>query len=469
MRYTEFNQKKEFSEGSGVISVVDPDIGIKLNKFGIYDEYLTVEGDKELNPLVELVSPNFNSQDNEDSVAQSLFGSIEDINYDKRLGYYSSLYVGHVKEGQFREDASSGGFGTWIFKELLENDLIDGVLHVKDVKGSDDTRLFKYEISTTIEEIKDGAKTKYYPVEMSEVLKFVRENEGRYAVVGIPSFIMAVRLLCKYDDKFKDRIKFTVGIVCGHQKSSKFTESMAQQLNISPENLTAVNYRKVPSGAAANRYSVEFKGNINGKEETISKPFAEFIEENWGEGFFKVRASDFTDDVFNETSDITLGDAWLPDYVSDSLGNNIIIVRNPTLQKLMDNSIDKGLIKVEEVDADTIFESQSSHYKHTHDELAYRLYKLKKENKWIPKKRVEPSGEIDIARKGIQDLREEISISSHLNYYESMEKNNYNIYQKRMKKLVKRYLLQYKINRVRQLGIKESTSKVIKHLLNRHV
>ena len=41
----------------------------------------------------------------------------------------------------------------------------------------------------TPEEVLAGAKSRYYPIEMSKVMDFIKNNEGRYAFVGIPCFI----------------------------------------------------------------------------------------------------------------------------------------------------------------------------------------------------------------------------------------------------------------------------------------
>ena len=60
---------------------------------------------------------------------------------------------------------------------------------------TDGERLFRYRISRTPDELADGAKSRYYPVEMSEVLETIRRVPGRYAVVGVPCFIKAVHLL----------------------------------------------------------------------------------------------------------------------------------------------------------------------------------------------------------------------------------------------------------------------------------
>src|SRR5699024_6308012 len=128
------------------------------------------------------------------------------------------------------------------------------VIHVKKNVNKENDLLFKYEISSSIEEVQQGAKTKYYPVELSEVIKKVKETPGRYAIIGIPSFIYAVRLLTIQDKILDDRIKYTIGLVCGHQKSTKFSEFMAWQVGIEPGNLIDIDFRHKLPDKPANQY-----------------------------------------------------------------------------------------------------------------------------------------------------------------------------------------------------------------------
>ena len=318
MKVIEFNKKKKYSEVSGVSAYVETQIEVKMNNIGLYEEVVKAPDSFDLNSLVEKVSPHLNSVDNESAIAKKLYSEVDNINYDDRIGYYKSLFVGHVVEGDYRKKASSGGMGTWIFKELMEKGIIDGVIHVK--KNTDVTSpiLFKYEISRTIEEVTEGAKTRYYPVELSEVLQLIKRNEGKYAVIGIPSFIKAVRLLSLHDHIIKERIVLTVGLICGHQKSSKFAEFMGWQVGIAPGDLKDIDFRHKLDNCPADSYAIKMKGEINGKLKTIIRPKDELRGQNWGLGYFKTLSSDFTDDVFNETADIVVGDAWLPDYTEDS-------------------------------------------------------------------------------------------------------------------------------------------------------
>lgn len=467
MKVAQFKVKKTYSEASGSCAVVDDNIKMVLNEYGVYDETIDQDDDFELNPLVEFVSPNLNEGTNESIVSKKLFSSVENVKYDKRIGYYTSLYAGHVNEGDYREKASSGGMGTWIFKELFEKDLIDGVIHVKENPDKSSPIMFQYDISKSIDEIRAGAKTKYYPVEFSKVIKIVKETPGKYAIVGIPSFIMAIRLLSEKDDVIKDRIKYTVGLICGHQKSSKFAESMAWQVGIKPGNLKHINFRKKLLDKPANNYGVEITGLIDGKEVTVIKPAKELLGQNWGQGYFKTKASDFTDDVMNETADITLGDAWLPEYTKDSKGNNVIVVRNPVIDDLIKEGIRSGRLNLDIVDKETIFRSQAAHYRHTHDELAYRLYKMDKTNKWRPKKRIEGSNDIPLLRRKVQDLREEISTKSHIVYKKAVELDDLDYFKTEMGKLSKKYNQLYRLMAVQKKGISGVTKAIIRKVLKK--
>lgn len=467
MNVAEFNEKKIYSEASGSCAVVDDNITMKLNEYGIYEEIVLLDEDDELDTVVEFVSPNFNRDTNETEISKNLYGNIQEIQYDERIGYYKSLYAGHVNEGEFRDNGSSGGMGTWILKELFEKDLIDAVIHVKENSDKNSPVMFQYDISRSIDEIKAGSKTKYYPVEFSKVLKKVKEVPGRYAIVGIPSFIMAVRLLSQKDDIIKDRIKYTVGLICGHQKSSKFAEAMAWQVGIKPGNLKHINYRKKLLDKPANNYGVEITGIIDDKEVTIVKPTKELLGQNWGQGYFKTKASDFTDDVMNETADITLGDAWLPEYTKDSKGNNVIVVRNPLIDDLIKEGIKSGRLNLDVVDKETIFRSQAAHYRHTHDELAYRLYKKDKRNEWRPKKRIEASKKIPLLRRKVQDLREEISIQSHIVYKKAVELDDLDYFKREMGKLSKKYNRLYKLMSVQKKGISGVAKAIIRKILKK--
>lgn len=444
----------EYYFGTGSWAVVNKDIDMKLNSKGEYfPELLKPESQfSEMDAHSLRESCLSLSSQNESLIAKKQFSTIPNIKKDRELGYYSGLYVGHVVEGNFRKNGSSGGFGTWLAKELIQKEHVTGVLHIlPNRSGENDGRLFKYEVSTNIEQLVEGAKTKYYPVEYSEVLNYVKCHPGKYVLVGLPSYIMEVRLLSMLDSTINERIKYTIGLVCGHEKSTKFAEFLAWQCGIKPGDLRNVNFRKKIEGSSADSYGIELTGLINGEEKTIVRRMSDLIGGDWGQGLFKVNASDFTDDVMNETADVTLGDAWLPEYTLDGGGNNIIIARNPTINQIIEEGIENGKVHLDKVNPDVIIRSQSAHYRHTYEELPYRLYKQKKNDVWVPKKRVSPSNNLPWIRRKIQDQRRKINSTVPKIYREAVKRNDINYFIKRIKPLDTEYHFLYKIQHLSRI------------------
>lgn len=464
-KYKDTVLKYDYSYGTGISAVVDERISMELNEYGEYKPVLdeTKEVTKDSVPLSK-VEQMMDESPNETEVARELYADVPGIMFNPRLGYYKDLYAGHVEEDDYRMNASSGGIGTWILKELFERDLIDGVIHVKENTDPENPVLFKYDISRSIEEIKNGAKTKYYPVELSNVIKTIKENPGRYAIIGLPAYIFSIRLLSLQDPIIKERIRFAIGLVCGHLKSAQFADSLAWQLGIKPGSIQNIDFRKKIMDRPAHRYGVEVTGEIDGKIQTVLKPMKELVGDNWGQGFFKVNASDYTDDVMNETADMTIGDAWLPQYTADSKGSNIVLIRHPEISTIITEGMKSGKLNMDGLDEDTMIRSQASHYRHTQDELGYRLWKKDKVKEWRPKKRIEASKKIPYFRKKIQDQRAIIAKMSHIYFKNAVEKDDLNYFIDKMKPLIDKYEKLYSYAYYYDQGIQGLAKKVFKKL-----
>jgi len=382
------------------------------------------------------VCPFSNDCKNETEIGKEAFGQFTDISFNEYTGYYLKNYAGYVKEGEFRKKGSSGGMGNWIATQLLNKNLVDVIIHVKSSNHNHNI-LFEYQTSYNEAELSFGAKSKYYPIEMSQVIQLVKENQGRYALVGIPCFIKAVRLLAEQDEVVKDRIKYFIGLVCGHLKSDRFAKSIGWQLGIKPVNLTRIDFRKKLAGKSANNYGVEVAGKIDGKEIVLRSPTKELYTTNWGHGLFKYKACEFCDDVLAETADVTVGDAWLPEYSKDSMGTNIITVRHPDIQKIFAENEDKIYIK--EISSEKVYQSQAGGFRHRRDGLAYRLYLKDSNNEWRPEKRFEASDKLSSKRKRIYEKRTLLSQESFKAYKIAEKEEDFNAFINYMNPMIKDY------------------------------
>lgn len=419
--------------GSGVEDVIDSNLHTRLDKYGQYHvDYTQAQNDD----IVKVVY-NSDVSRNEDDIMKGAFRGVNAFSYDEILGHYLDLYVGHVNGGRFRENGSSGGLVTWIAVKLLESKKIDGFIHVK--KSNKPGMLFEYGISRTTKEIESGAKSRYYPVELSDVLNTVKNEPGKYAVIGISEIITELRLLAENDKIINERVIFYFGLVAGHQKTTKYAEAIAWEYGIKPGDLKDINFRAKRSVGRATEYDTSFTGKVNGKDRTFIVRGTEPFVSSWAHGFFKARFSDFTDNTFNEAADITFGDAWLKEYVEDSLGNNILIVRNTDIAEIIKKGISDKEVSLDTVDTNTIIRSQKGLVHHTKDEIAYRLYKENKRYGWAPRKRIKPSSELENHRKKVQDARQQIAELSHVYYKRAVDRDDFEYFFKKMRVYIDKY------------------------------
>lgn len=342
---------------------------------------------------------------NEDAISAERFPSPHSA--DRRIGRFEAAYVGHAIESPFRGNGSSGGLTSWVAAELLRTGAVDGVAHVAPTDAASG-RLFAYRISRTLEELSQGAKSRYYPVELSQVLCEIRATPGRYAVVGVPCFIKAIHLLRRVDPLIRERVTHTLGLFCGHMKSAAMVESFAWQLGTELRRVRALDYRIKDEARPANWYRAHLDLDDGGN---VEQDWWHFADGDWGAGFFQNPACNWCDDVVAETADIAFGDAWVEPYSSDGRGTNVAIVRSKELHGVIEQARTEGRLSLEQVDAEFIVRTQAAGLRHRRDGLAYRL--TWRQGRLAPAKRVAPSASLPIRRKLVYRLRYWIARLSH--------------------------------------------------------
>ncbi|MFL6730969.1 MAG: Coenzyme F420 hydrogenase/dehydrogenase, beta subunit C-terminal domain [Sphingomicrobium sp.] len=335
---------------------------------------------------------------NEDEIARERFP--EAPNHDRRIGRFEAAYVGHAIENPFRPNGSSGGLTNWVAAELLRTGAVDAVAHVAPTDPKSTGRHFAYRLSSTVDELMEGAKSRYYPIELSSVLETVRAKPGRYAIVGIPCFIKAIHLLRRIDPIVGERVKHTLGLFCGHMKSAAMVQSFAWQLGTEIRRVQAVDYRIKDEGRPANWYRAHLELDDGS---TAAQDWWHLADGDWGAGFFQNPACDWCDDVVAETADISFGDAWVEPYSSDGRGTNVVIVRSPELKTMIEEGRAAGRLQLEPVDADFIARTQAAGLRHRRDGLAYRLSWRRRGI--VPRKRVAPSADLPLRRKLVYRMR----------------------------------------------------------------
>jgi coenzyme F420 hydrogenase subunit beta len=424
--------------GCGMCAALSPSMTMQMTAYGQWRPALDQTRASSASMNVAAVCPFAESAPSEDELAQQLFPAALP---HQLIGRSISCFAGHVATGQYRSLASSGGLVSWILCRLLELGEVDAVVHVGAVGDARaDSPLFEFTISNTPAEVISRAKSRYYPVEMSAVVRSMIENPLRYAVVGLPCFIKGLRLACRESQVLQSRVKHTVGIVCGHLKSTGFAEMIAWQLGVPPDSLRGIDFRTKRPDVAANNYAATVTGIVDTERKVVSAPTSSLFGTNWGHGFFKYKACDFCDDVLAETADIAVGDAWLPEYVKDSGGTSIAVVRTPFFSRLIENGVTAGDLVVDKVSPDQVAASQDAGLRHRREGLAYRLAEASAKGEWVPPKRVAPEREhLTPKKRKIYSLRVQLAELSHRAFLEAKNAGDFSIFVRKMSPLVTAY------------------------------
>jgi coenzyme F420-reducing hydrogenase beta subunit len=345
----------------------------------------------------------------EDELAAELFPDAP--RHAASVGRYRAAWVGHVAEQDFRQRGSSGGLVSWVATELLRRGEVDAVAHVV---ACDDPRAegrrFRYRLSRSEAEVRDGAQSRYYPIELSEVLDEIRAQPGRYAVVGIPCFVKAVQLLRRADPLFRERIRYTLGLFCGHMKSARFADSIALQSGVDPDRARGFDFRHKVRDRPANWYSARMRLDDGG---TVTQDWWHLADGDWGAGFFMAPACNACDDVVAETADVSFGDAWVEPYASDWQGANVVVARSPLVARLLDEATAEGRLSLQPVDDAFVADTQAAGLRQRREGLAWRLARWHRPPP-LPRKRVAPDARSPArGRRLIYAMRRWISAWSH--------------------------------------------------------
>jgi len=391
--------------GCGACAVGNPEVAMVWNRYGQLEPDGPAAWRRTRSARFSAICPFSPSARNEDAIAADRFATTPAV--DARIGHHAACYVGAAVEAPFRERGSSGGMVNWVAAQLLRRGEVDGVLHVHP--GSGGAPYFGYRVARSEDELIAGAKSRYHPIHLADVLDEVRRVPGRYAVIGIPCFIKAVHLARADDAVLAERIAYTLGLFCGHMKSARFVTSFAWQLGVAPDAVRAVEYRRKDAGRPANWYTAQLTMAAGG---VVARDWWHLADGDWGAGYFQASACDFCDDVVAETADISFGDAWVEPYASDGRGTNVVVVRHPAIAAIVDEARRDGGVALEPVDPDFIVATQAAGFRQRREGLAYRL--ARRRRGVMPIKRVAPDARSPtLRRKLVYRARAAISRWSH--------------------------------------------------------
>lgn len=262
------------------------------------------------------------------------------VNTPQIWGEVDKAIIGYAKDREVRYKAASGGALTEIASFLLESGKVDAIIHTT-FKSENPTENITC-LSRTTEEVRKRCGSRYsISVPLKDILQLIDVNE-RYAFIGKPCDVMALRQYISYNNNLKAVFPFLLSFFCAGEPSVDAQKTLLKAMNCSLEKCSSITYR----GNGWPGFTTIY--NHDGKVERMQ------YKDAWGKylGRDIRNICRFCLDGTGDSADIVCADFWHltadgePDF-SEHEGRNIIITRNKKSTDLVEGAIQKGYIIAE--------------------------------------------------------------------------------------------------------------------------
>ncbi|MEN6426443.1 MAG: Coenzyme F420 hydrogenase/dehydrogenase, beta subunit C-terminal domain [Phycisphaerales bacterium] len=280
-----------------------------------------------------------------ESFNDALFGEVPE---DVALGRYLGCYIGHAGDETVRHNCSSGGLVSALLIFALEEGLIDGAL-VTRMREDNPLRPEPF-VARTKDDILSAAGSKYCPVAAGAALHEILRTRGRFAVVGLPCHIQGIRKAEQHMPKLAERIRYRIAIPCSLDYSFRGTEHILQKLGIRPDEVESLQYRG-RGWPGSMRIGLK-----DGTERTIA--LADYFRQL---SPYSLGRCTLCSDMLGELSDLTCGDAWIPEVMrTDNMGSSFVVSRTPGAEELLEAAASKEAVALSELGLRELLASQGN-------------------------------------------------------------------------------------------------------------
>ena len=241
-----------------------------------------------------------------------------------------SLHRGWACDDKTRFHAAAGGTLTALGMYLIRTGKVDSVLHIK--ASSENPPLSNVWVSTTEQEVYDGAQSRYGPgASLTKVHELLEEGRT-FAVIGKPCDINAIRNLQQTSERAKKQIPYCLSIFCGGTMSLNSLDAMVGHFNITPEELSLYRYRGEGWPGTAHMETRD------GREFDLTYEQAWLDDQVPWKYDLQFRCK-ICPDAIGETADVSCPDGWVmkdgkPVY-EEAPGVNLVITRTRAGEELV--------------------------------------------------------------------------------------------------------------------------------------
>lgn len=266
--------------------------------------------------------------------------------------YKNSTFWGNVElsfrswslDPKVRLSASSGGTLTAICVYLLEEGIVDGIVHTM-VDPKNPIRTVTV-CSKTRQDIEARCGSRYSSSSpLTEITRFVNTDE-KYCYVGKPCDVATMRNLAKIDKKVKTHFPIMLSFFCAGAPSENANLNLLAKLGVSLDKCVSLKYRG--DGWPGYATAVDVDGKVHklcyrsAWRDTLGRDIRNICR--------------FCMDGIGEMADIVCYDAWYMNNAKEPVfdeaeGRNGVLCRNKLGVEILKAAKEKGYVEIEEYPA----------------------------------------------------------------------------------------------------------------------
>lgn len=320
-----------------------------------------------------------------DALNQQVFGKLPE---DYWSGNAIQSYLGFSTNNNIISAAASGGIVSSLLIHALEKELIDGVFLLQQNEG--DPFNPKLNLVSTADQVVNAAGSYYWPAPIGQQLKAILRSKQKFAFVGLPCEIQALRKAQARFTQLNERIVFTIGLFCGGRTTIAGQKYAMSRYGIKSEGIARLVYRH---GEWPGHLWVQTK---DGREIQIQKNKQ---LQGYTSQLICHRRCLFCHDPLADLADISTGDALRLDDFRLQEERSILLARTEIGLKLLEDAANAGKLKLRRVDTDKVLHSQKRPILHKKQALWSRIATAEKAGLNVPSINLTKPADIEVSSK----------------------------------------------------------------------
>lgn len=254
--------------------------------------------------------------------------------------------------------SSSGGVLSALLMSLLDRGEVDCVIHAEQLYATSSTPpYFRASLSRSLDEIDQKRSSFYSPIEFSEVLRTVLEDDSveSCCLVAVPCVVTAISSLQNIDVIAAKKIKYLFSLVCSHNVNGQFAEGLVREFG-NTEDRSIVTFRDKIGVSDKLNYNVCVQAE--GQPALRKSRFATPYTENWRSYAHALESCLYCSDFFGIYASASFKDAWgLPPHYK-AFGETVVIVNDDRIASLLLEMDAEDRLALAELNHSALFDSQ---------------------------------------------------------------------------------------------------------------